>query len=374
MEAHDLHCMALALAEAEKGKGRTSPNPAVGAVIVREGVVVGRGYHRKAGTPHAEVNAIADAGIASRGATLYVTLEPCNHTGRTPPCTEAILAAGIARVVIGMADPNPEVAGGGAAFLTEQGIEVCSGVLEEQCRRLNRPFIKRVTTGRPWVIMKAGLSLDGRISLRPGEGVPLTGPATAERVHCLRNEVDGILIGIGTALSDNPSLTTRLKGVADTRDPLRIILDSRLRLPAESQMLHQGSAAETWIFCAISASEEREEHLTRCGAKIIRVATGKDGHLDLDEVLGVLAQGGVTSLLVEGGGAIHGAFWRHQLVDEVVLYYAPFFIGDGGMPLMSGFSLGNRANAVSLTEIAVRQLGQDILVNGLVDPASRASG
>lgn len=356
--------MELALDEARKGLGRTSPNPAVGAVIVNNGVVVGRGYHKKAGTPHAEVNALMDAGVQAAGATLYVTLEPCNHTGRTPPCTQAIIRSGIAKVVIGMADPNPRVAGGGASYLVSQGIEVHSGVLERQCRALNHPFIKHSITGLPWVIMKAGLSLDGKITFRHRQGEAITGPEAGRYVHRLRNEVDAILVGVETAIIDDPSLTTRLAR-GEGRDPLRIVLDSSLRLPPEARMLHQASAAETWIFCGEGAEREREARLADRGARICRVPVDSVGRVELAAVLSFLGAGNVTSLLVEGGARVHGAFYGRHLVDEVVLVYAPFIIGDNGTPLVQGHCLESRAQAPVLRDISLHRLGDDILLRAL---------
>ena len=206
----DTRFMRLALREARKGLGRTSPNPCVGAVIVQEGTVVSRGYHKKAGTPHAEVHALRKAGARAIGATLYVTLEPCNHTGRTPPCSHAVAAAGIKRVVVGMEDPNPLVSGSGNTYLQNQGVEVISGILEKECRDLNLPFIKHISTGKPFVVMKAGMSLDGKLSYQEGQPGKMTGEKSLRRLHGLRNHLDAILIGRGTVVADNPSLTTRL--------------------------------------------------------------------------------------------------------------------------------------------------------------------
>lgn len=360
--------MELALAEARKGLGRTSPNPAVGAVVVKDGKVVGRGYHHRAGTPHAEVHALADAGPQARGATIYVTLEPCNHTGRTPPCTEAILAAGIAMVVIGMADPNPRVAGGGAAYLRQRGLEVVSGVLEQPCRALNYPFIKHSTTGLPWVMMKAGLSLDGKITFRSRQGAALTGEESWRFVHRLRNQTDAILIGVETAIIDDPSLTTRLEGVADTRDPVRVVLDSCLRLPPQARMLHQRSTAETWVVCGSEASSDREEQLVRAGARVLRLALGADGRVDLPAMLRLLGARNLTSVLVEGGAGIHGAMYGQRLVDELLLFYAPFIVGDQGTPLVSGYSLARRDQAPKLADVALQPLGNDFLFRALVRP------
>lgn len=368
----DRQYMEIALQEAAKGLGRTSPNPVVGAVVVRDGQVVGQGYHQCAGTPHAEVHALHDAGEKARGATLYVTLEPCNHSGRTPPCTAAILRAGIREVVIGMPDPNPHVVGGGAVYLQEQGIAVRQRVLEEQCRALNYPFLKHSATGLPWVMMKAALSLDGRISYRIGQNGRLSGAQSTHFVHHLRNQCDAILIGVGTALVDNPSLSTRLDGVTDQRDPLRIILDSQLRLPVDAQMLCQRSNAETWIFCAARAfGSAKKDALEQAGAKVFCLAAAGEGErdetgLNLGELLYFLGQANITSLLVEGGSHIHGAFWQQQLFDEILLCYVPFLIGDQGTPLAHGVFAHSRPPLPPLERISTQILGNDVLYRGLL--------
>ncbi len=363
----DIKYMQLAVDQAKRGQGRTSPNPCVGAVIVRDGVVAGHGYHRRAGTPHAEINAITDAGESCAGATIYVTLEPCNHTGRTPPCSRAVLAAGLKRVVIGMADPNP-VAGGGADFLRAQGLDVILGVLEDECTRLNYPFLKYSSTGLPWVAMKAGMSLDGMISRRRGHGGAITGPESKQRVHELRDRMDAILIGIGTALIDDPSLTTRLPDGG--RDPLRVILDNRLQLSPEAAMLQQESRAATWIICGLLASGERQEQLERAGAVIHRIETDPEGRLELPQVLQLMGRSDITSVLVEGGATIHGSFLRANLVDQVFLFTAPYFVGDKGTPLVDGYSVAEQGTPVTLTEISTEQLGHDLLVQGLVSRQS----
>ncbi len=354
--------MELALEEAGKGLGRTSPNPCVGAVIVRDGKVVGRGYHKRAGTPHAEIHALADAGPAARGATMYVTLEPCNHTGRTPPCSHAVVAAGLARVVIGLSDPNP-VASGGAQYLLDHGIEVTKGVCEHECRRINLPFIKHTTTKIPWVVMKAGMSLDGRISYRKGQGGAITCRESGQAVHALRNQIDAILIGVETARIDNPSLTTRLEDRSG-RDPLRIILDSRLRLDPDAVLLTQNSSAATWVFCTHEAATEKEVDLRRAGAVVYRVAETNQHHVDLAEVLRVLGAKNIVSVFVEGGAGVHGSFLRHGLVDEVFLFIAPFFIGDTGLPLLHGYSSSSADSVVQLVDVSVKQVGADTLLHG----------
>jgi diaminohydroxyphosphoribosylaminopyrimidine deaminase/5-amino-6-(5-phosphoribosylamino)uracil reductase len=306
MKQDDAVYMRLALREAVKASGKTSPNPCVGAVIVRDNTVVGQGYHRMAGTPHAEVNAIADAGEYTTGATIYVTLEPCNHSGRTPPCTRAIIDAGLSRVVVGMPDPNPSVTGGGSAYLLSQGISVESGLLEEECRDINRPFIKHSTTGMPWVVMKAGMSLDGKISYVPGKGGRITCEQSQGVTHGLRNTLDALLVGIDTVIIDDPSLTTRLPDTEDVRDPLRVVLDTHLRLSPGAKILHQQSEARTWIYCSEDAPVDRKERLVEAGALVHTAELTSAGRLDIRTVLSHLGVNGITSVLVEGGAIV----WR----------------------------------------------------------------
>lgn len=364
MKHDDAVFMRLAIEEAQKGKGRTSPNPCVGAIIVKDSVVVGRGYHRKAGSPHAEVNAIADAGDYAAGSTIYVTLEPCNHSGRTPPCTRAILEAGLVRVVIGMDDPNPLVAGGGKSFLLNRGIEVTSGILENECKELNRPFIKQITTSLPWVAMKAGMSFDGKIAYTKGRGGRITGERSQRFTHELRNTFDAILIGINTAIIDNPSLKTRLSETEDTRDPLRVVLDSNLRLQPDALILRQQSDAGTWIYCSPEASAEKKEQLSKAGAVVNTVGLTGEGRLDLREVLLHLAKQGICSVLVEGGAAVHGALLMQKLVDELYLFTAPFFIGELGVPLFSGYSGLLPEKCAGFDIVECHMLGDDVFVHG----------
>lgn len=356
--------MHLAIQEAEKGRGRTSPNPCVGAVIVREDTVVGRGYHRKAGTPHAEINAIADAGEYAAGSTIYVTLEPCNHTGRTPPCTKAILNAGLARVVVGMPDPNPVVDGGGSAYLESQGVEVISGILEDECRALNRPFVKHITTGLPWVVMKAGMSLDGKISYTRGQGGRITGEKSKHLTHQLRNSLDAILVGADTAIIDDPSLTARLPDTFDARDPLRIVLDTELRLSPDAAMLNQQSNAQTWIYCGPKAADAKRKALVAAGAIVYTVGLTSEGRLDIREIFSHLGAKGITSILVEGGATVHGYMLKSKLVDEVYLFTAPLLIGDQGTSLLAGYSGITPETSERLSSIECRMLGDDLLVHG----------
>jgi diaminohydroxyphosphoribosylaminopyrimidine deaminase/5-amino-6-(5-phosphoribosylamino)uracil reductase len=356
--------MRLALKEARKGMGRTSPNPCVGAVVVRDQAVIATGYHKKAGTPHAEIHALRQAGASACGATLYVTLEPCNHTGRTPPCSRAIVASGINRVVVGMEDPNPLVDGGGNRYLQSQGLEVLSGVLAAECREINRPFIKHITQGLPWVVMKAGMSLDGRISYQPHQSGWITGTASVRKVHRLRDRVDAILVGSTTVMVDDPALTTRLPH-GRGRDPIRIILDTHLRISESARLLHLDSSAPTWIFCGTGVSREKMEKFSGSGkVSICQVGCGKDGRVDLRQMLMLLAREGVTSLLVEGGATIHGAFLREKLVDHVNLFIAPIFAGSQGTPVVEGVNISGSDDALRLQNVRYTRLGQDIMVEG----------
>lgn len=359
--------MRLALKEARKGMGRTSPNPCVGAVVVREQEIVGLGYHHKAGTPHAESHALRQAGALACGATLYVTLEPCNHTGRTPPCTKAIVASGIKRVVVGMEDPNPLVDGSGNTYLRSQGIEVESGLLDAECRLLNRPFIKYITQGLPWVIMKAGISLDGRISYQPQQRGKITGPESLRKLHALRDRVDAILIGGTTVIVDDPSLTSRLSQGRRGRDPLRIVLDTHLQIPESARLLHLDSAVPTWIFCGMDVDRDKMVRIRQSANVVVhQVPCGDDGRVDLRQMLKILADAGVTSLLVEGGATIHGAFLRQQLVDQVILFIAPIFAGNAGTPVVEGINCRNGEDAIRLHSLHYHRLGQDMMVDGEV--------
>ncbi len=358
--------MQMALIEARKGQGLTYPNPCVGAVVVRDGRVVGKGWHRRAGTPHAEIHALRAAGKSAAGATLYVTLEPCNHQGRTPPCSESIIAAGLKRVVFALADSNP-VAGGGATRLARAGIEVVGGVLAAESSRLNRPFIKRVSSGRPWVLLKAAVSLDGRIATASGHSQWITGEAARGCAHRLRSQSDAILVGIGTVLADDPSLTTRLPG-GRGRDPLRVVLDSRLQTPATAKMLNQDSPAATWIFCAPEADGARAQALQAAGARIIPVARRSEhegGFLDLALVLEELGRHEITALLVEGGGRVHASFLGRNLADEAAFFVAPLIIGGEGLPVVGLLGHDRIEQAPRLREVRCRRLGSDTLIRGI---------
>jgi diaminohydroxyphosphoribosylaminopyrimidine deaminase/5-amino-6-(5-phosphoribosylamino)uracil reductase len=358
--------MRLALREARKGLGRTSPNPLVGAVVVSGGEIVGRGYHKKAGTPHAEVHALRDADKQAKDATIYVTLEPCNHTGRTPPCTQRIVESGIKRVVVGMVDPNPLVAGSGCDFLREKGIEVAGLVLEDECQAINRPFIKHITTGLPWVIMKAGCSLDGKLAAPDGRCAWITGSESRAEVHRIRDRVDAILVGVDTALNDDPSLTTRLphkKG----QDPTRVILDTRLRLTPTAKMLTLQSKANTLVFCGPGADAGKRKTLSDAGATIYEVGL-KDSRLDLNEVLKQLGTLQLNSVLVEGGSGVHTSFLQEGLVDQVSLFMAPLFLGKESIPVVGELGITDVQKGKRFKLNRVKRFGDDVLVEGFFEP------
>ncbi len=359
----DIHFMRLALSEASKGLGCTSPNPCVGSVVVKDGKVIAVGYHKKAGTPHAEIHALNKAGTKAKGATIYVTLEPCSHTGKTPPCCVAIVKAGIERAVIGMLDPNPLVDGEGLKYLQKHGVQVTTRVLENECCRLNKPFIKFITTRLPLVVLKAGVSLDGRLNYERGKTGWITGSKTTERVHELRHSYDAILVGSQTIKIDNPSLTTRLKDTEGV-DAIRIILDTSLSIALSCKILNLESRAQTWIFCGNDVDIDKRKNLEEMGIKVFPVRKDSRGCLDLVKVIEKLGKRNITSVLVEGGGSIHSSFLRRQLVDQVCLFYAPIFAGNNGVALTSDLNIPNRENAIGLVNIRYTRLGDDIMVEG----------
>ena len=355
----------LALNLAARGEGWVSPNPMVGAVVVKDGKVVGRGYHRRAGAPHAEVEALGAAGEAARGADLYVTIEPCNHQGRTPPCTQAILGAGVRRVIIATLDPNPQVTGGGAEFLAAQGVDVNVGLLAAEARRLNEAWFLYVNTGRPWVIAKAACSLDGKIATVGGESQWLTGEAARALGHRLRHRVDAIVVGIGTVLADNPQLTTRRpRGRGNGRDPIRIVLDSRLRLPLTSRLLNLDSQAPTWVATTSQAPPETICALKARGAQVL-VLPADAGRVSLPALLEELGARQVQSLLVEGGAETLGAFFDQRLVNQFYFFYAPKILGGQKAPgMVGGHGIIHLGEAHIARNLRVRRVGGDLLVSG----------
>lgn len=310
-------------------QGTPSPNPHVGAVIVKDEKIVGEGWHERAGDAHAEAMAIKKAKKKADGATMYVTLEPCNHVGRTPPCTDAILAAKIKRVVIGCVDPNPNVEGGGIAKLQKAGVEVVVGVCENEARKLIAPWAKYVTRSLPYVTLKLAVSLDGRIATRSGHSKWVTGEEARARVHALRAQADAVAVGIGTALADDPRLTVR---DAPGPSPMRIVFDTKLRLPPDSRLVQSAREVPTWVICSHEAQMDAEEQLTSKGVEVLRAATSPEGRIDVRAAMELLASRGVVTLLVEGGAELAGSFFATRLADELHVFVAPILLGPRARP------------------------------------------
>jgi diaminohydroxyphosphoribosylaminopyrimidine deaminase/5-amino-6-(5-phosphoribosylamino)uracil reductase len=353
----DLRYMQLALALGRRGLGNAFPNPAVGAVIVKDGVIVGRGWTQPGGRPHAEVVALNQAKRKAKGATLYCTLEPCSHDGKTPPCADAIIKAGIVRVVSALEDPNPEVAGQGHARLRDKGIAVDVGLCAEEARRAHGGHIARIEKARPFVTLKLALSKDNKAGLAGRKQVAITGEAARDRVHMMRAQSDAILVGIGTVLSDNPQLTCRLPGMFE-RSPVRIVLDAKLRVPMSATVISTLRETPTWVFASNKAAPIAEDILQQKGAKVFRVDETQ-GRLDLDEVMKVLSEQGITRLMVEGGPTIAAAFVLADLVDEAVLLRSSKEIGEGGIAALEGMKLEALTGKMKLRSTG--QVGTDTL-------------
>jgi diaminohydroxyphosphoribosylaminopyrimidine deaminase/5-amino-6-(5-phosphoribosylamino)uracil reductase len=353
--AQDARFMALALALGRRGLGRTWPNPAVGAVVAKDGMIVGRGWTQPGGRPHAETEALRRAGAAARGATLYVTLEPCSHHGKTPPCADAIVAAGIARVVSALVDPNPQVAGAGHWRLAEAGVVVEVGIGAEEARRAHAGHIRRVQDGRPQVILKLAVSADGKAARSGRRPAAITGEAGRARAHLLRAQSDAVLTGIGTVVADDPLLTSRLPGV---RSPLRVVLDATLRLPLASKLVATARQVPLWVVTSEAAPRAREQALAAQGVDVARVP-GTDGKLDLAAVLKLLAQRGITRLMVESGPILAAAFLRADLVDEAALFRSPAIIGPDGIDALDGLPLSALTQSPRLNAIDRETVGAD---------------
>ncbi|MET0152688.1 MAG: bifunctional diaminohydroxyphosphoribosylaminopyrimidine deaminase/5-amino-6-(5-phosphoribosylamino)uracil reductase RibD [Candidatus Binatia bacterium] len=349
--------MREALRLAERGAGRTSPNPAVGAVVARGGRWVGRGHHRRAGGPHAEVFALRQAGTRARGATLYVTLEPCCHFGRTPPCVDAVLASGVSRVVVGSLDPNPRVRGRGVTRLRRAGLRVDVGVLEEECRALNEDYAKHVTRGLPFVVMKLAATLDGRIAAASGDSRWVTGAAARRRVHEMRNRLDAVVVGSETVRIDDPELTCRLRG---GRHPLRVILDGRLRCPHSARVFTRDP--ERTRLYTLADDGAKAERLRRRGVTVRRGGGDRAG--SLRHVLRDLARDGIKSLLIEGGGVLAAHALRAGLVDRLAVFLAPKILGGDGRPVVAPMHIRRMADALSIVDVRLERLGADLLVQG----------
>jgi diaminohydroxyphosphoribosylaminopyrimidine deaminase / 5-amino-6-(5-phosphoribosylamino)uracil reductase len=354
-QSDDARFMALALALGRRGLGRTWPNPAVGAVIVKDGVIVGRGWTQPGGRPHAEVEALRRAADAARGATMYVTLEPCSHYGKSPPCADAIIAAGVSRVVSALEDPNPDVAGQGHARLRAAGVTLEIGPGAEEARRDHAGHIRRIRDGRPQVTLKLAISADGMAAAADRRPVPITGEATRERVHLLRAQADAIMVGIGTALADDPLLTCRLPGMAKF-SPVRVVLDSALRLPLGSRLVKSASETPLWVVAANHAPQAAQQALQAHGVAVLGVE-GSGGRLDLAAVLKLLAGRGITRLLVEGGPTLAAALIAADLVDEAHLFQSPKTVGADGIAALEPAAKAALAKALKLFES--RSVGVD---------------
>ena len=362
-EAH-IKFMRLAIKEARKGLGRTSPNPAVGAVIVREGEVVGKGYHHRAGMPHAEVEAFKEVGNRAPGDTLYVTLEPCNHFGKTPPCSELILKSGIKRVVVGMRDPNPLVTGGGCEFLEKKGLEVITGVLKDECIRLNEDFIKFVSTSRPFVMAKSAITLDGWTATSTRHSQWITNEKSRGFVHRLRDRVDAVMMGIGTVLADDPSMTARFK-VKLGKDPIRIVVDTNFKTPLDAKVMQNQSSAHTLIATSINGDRRFQESGPHPEGVETLVCPTIAGKIDLAALMEKLGEMSITSVLVEGGSMILGAMLRARLIDKCYVFIAPKILGGGdGVPMAAGVGPKTMEESLNLKNIKVRRFGDDVLISG----------
>ncbi len=354
--ADDHRHMARALQLAARGLYTTDPNPRVGCVLVRGGEVVGEGWHERAGEPHAEIHALRAAGGQARGATAYVSLEPCAHHGRTPPCAEALIDAGVARVVAAMEDPNPQVAGQGLRMLRGAGIEAEAGLLQAQAEALNPGFVKRMRTGRPFVRCKLAMSLDGRTAMASGESRWITGPAARADAHRLRARSSAMLTGIGTVLADDPSLNARLGDDTPVQQPLRVVLDSRLRLPVTARML--SLPGRTIVCCAGGADPARAGALQAAGAEVIELGA-EPGRVSPAAVLDFLGREGVNEVMVEAGATLNGTLLAAGLIDELVVYLAPHLMGDAARGLFHLPGLEHMRERIGLTITDIRAVGQD---------------
>jgi len=363
-----LYFMALALRLAAKGRGKTSPNPMVGALVVKNGCIVGRGYHHGPGQPHAEILALNQAGPRANGATLYITIEPCCHLlKRTPPCVPAVVQSGVRQVVVAMADPNPSVKGRGIAALRRAGIMVTTAVAQGEAAQLNRAYLHWVKTGRPYVILKAGMTLDGKVATAKGESRWITGPRARQDAHRLRSQVDAVVVGVGTVIHDDPTLTARLSDrplKLAPRQPLRVVLDSRLRTSPRATVCATQDRAKTLIVTTSRASRSRRRPFERAGVEVISLSL-KNRRVSLPALMTMLGKRGVTSVLIEGGSTVNAAALRAKLVNHVVLYLAPTLMGGQDAKAVIGDRSPQRlAQALTLRHVTVRRIGKDLVVEG----------
>ncbi len=354
--------MRRALDLARRAEGRTRPNPPVGAVVVQEGKIVGEGFHEAAGKAHAEIIALQSAGDLARGADLYVTLEPCSHYGRTGPCADAVIEAGVKRVVAGMCDPNPRVCGIGLEKLRQAGIVVQSGILEKDCRFLIAPFAKHVRSGLPFVTLKTAVTLDGRTATSTGDSQWISNESSREKVHRLRDRVDAIMAGSGTVLRDNPHLTTRLP--EGGRDPVRILIDGMLRIPEDAHVLDTSSGTRVLIAAAQDAPHEKKKRLRDRGVEILELPE-REGKVSLPDLMRTLGKMEIQHILLEGGAELNAALLREELIDRFMIFVAPLLIGGGdGKGIFSGKGAERLSDAVRLEDIRISRFGNDTLIEG----------
>ncbi|MDB5083937.1 MAG: ribD [Bacilli bacterium] len=353
--------MKLALELAESARGQTWPNPMVGALVIKDGAIVGMGAHLKAGTAHAEVHAIEMAGPQAKGSTVYVTLEPCSHYGRTPPCADLLIQSGVSRVVIAMPDPNPLVAGRGIRRLQEAGIEVSVGVLEQEARRLAEEYVTFITKKRPFTLVKTAMTLDGRMATSTGDSRWISTEQSRRWVHELRSEYQCIVVGRGTVSADDPLLTCRLP--AGGRNPVRVVIDSSLQLPLSAKVFSTAEAP-TWVACTEAAPEERREQLMKLGVDVLVLPEDEHQQVPLGELWHELARRGIATCLVEGGSTLIGSLLRHKLIDRWMTFINPKLVGGSGLTLIQGWEAAVMKDALRLEQVEVRMSGGDIVIMG----------
>ena len=363
----ELDAMRAALTLARRGLGTVWPNPAVGCVILNDGRVVGRGWTQPGGRPHGETEALRRAGEAARGAVAHVSLEPCCHWGQTPPCVDALIAAGVRRVVVALEDPDPRVAGQGLRRLRAAGLDVDVGLCAEEAAELNAGFLSRLRLGRPLVTFKLATSLDGRIATASGESQWITGPPARERAHALRASHDAIMVGTGTVVADDPQLTCRLPGLGH-RSPVRVVIDRHLRIPPAARIIADAHLAPTWVVTLRSADPGRRAAFLANGVTLIDVNDDGEEQIDLAAALGALGERGITRLLVEGGARLAAAFFRARLVDRLVWVHAPLVIGGDGIPAIAGFDLAALVDARAFERLSTETIGDDVLTTFRVRP------
>lgn len=352
--------MKIALELAQKGRGKVSPNPMVGAVIVKKGKIIGQGYHEKCGEAHAEVNAFNNATEDVTGATIYVTLEPCSHYGKTPPCVNKIIEKKISKVVVGSVDPNPLVAGKGVCKLRENGIEVITGIMDEECKKVNEVFMKYIVTKRPFIILKSAMTLDGKIATVIGDSKWITNEESRKLVHELRNEVTGIMVGVNTVITDDPQLTCRIE---NGKNPIRIVVDSKLRTPLSAKIF-DGDCSEVIIATTKNGDKEKKDKLESLGVKVLTI-NSKDEKVDLQHLTEVLGELKIDSVLIEGGSILNYSALEQNIVDKVQVYIAPKLIGgENSKTPIGGKGIELLKDAINVKELTYRNIGNDILLEG----------